>query len=386
MNGYYIPALTLYPLFRQSDAAANTQESCTQYNILKIARSLFRWTGDAAYADFYERAILNGVLGVQRKPHSHAPSAAAAAAAHTHTHTHTHSHIPALGVELEAIAASNALHASSPRPANYKVVSWPDDPAAGIGATSVRDTAGPGQYIYYMPLGHEGGKGDNPKAWTHGWGDRFNTFWCCYGTAVESFSKMADSIYFRSSTGGGGGQGDSLSGGHGEGTAGPRRPPDLYINQIVSSKLTWRQLGVTLTQVAEMYADDNTARSTLRVSFSEPKSAENRDEKRYSGGGGGHSASAFYLHWRMPSWAAGGALRATLNRRPLDTAALLAGGEMPANATGGGGLLRFSPPQFGRGAKYITFGPDWRDGDTRECRIFFLSALESPLCSDLPLI
>lgn len=38
-------------------------------------------------------------------------------------------------------------------------------------------------------------KGDS-RGWTHGWGDPYNTFWCCYGTAVESFSKLADSIYF----------------------------------------------------------------------------------------------------------------------------------------------------------------------------------------------
>ena len=31
----------------QPDAAALTEESCTQYNMLKIARYLFRWTGDA---------------------------------------------------------------------------------------------------------------------------------------------------------------------------------------------------------------------------------------------------------------------------------------------------------------------------------------------------
>ncbi len=45
-----------------------TQETCTQYNILKIARSLFRWTGEVAYADFYERALINGILGTARLP------------------------------------------------------------------------------------------------------------------------------------------------------------------------------------------------------------------------------------------------------------------------------------------------------------------------------
>ena len=25
-----------------------------------------------------------------------------------------------------------------------------------------------------------------------------HSFWCCYGTAIESFAKLADSIYFHS--------------------------------------------------------------------------------------------------------------------------------------------------------------------------------------------
>ena len=29
------------------------------------------------------------------------------------------------------------------------------------------------------------------------WGHRFSSFWCCYGTAVESFAKLADTIFFR---------------------------------------------------------------------------------------------------------------------------------------------------------------------------------------------
>lgn len=36
--------------------------------MLKIARYLFRWTGNVTYADYYEKAILNGLLGTQRMP------------------------------------------------------------------------------------------------------------------------------------------------------------------------------------------------------------------------------------------------------------------------------------------------------------------------------
>ena len=38
--------------------------------MLKIARYLFCWTGNVTYADYYERAIINGLLGTQRLPAS----------------------------------------------------------------------------------------------------------------------------------------------------------------------------------------------------------------------------------------------------------------------------------------------------------------------------
>ena len=41
----------------------DTEESCTTYNVLKVARHLFGWGADARLADFYERAFLNGIMG-----------------------------------------------------------------------------------------------------------------------------------------------------------------------------------------------------------------------------------------------------------------------------------------------------------------------------------
>jgi len=32
--------------------------------------------------------------------------------------------------------------------------------------------------------------------WPKGWGTPFDSFWCCYGTAVESFAKLADGVFF----------------------------------------------------------------------------------------------------------------------------------------------------------------------------------------------
>ena len=42
-----------------------TTESCNTYNILKLTRHLFTWTADAKYADYYERALYNHILGSQ---------------------------------------------------------------------------------------------------------------------------------------------------------------------------------------------------------------------------------------------------------------------------------------------------------------------------------
>lgn len=42
-----------------------TGETCCTYNMLKLSRHLFCWTGDEAIADYYERALYNHILGQQ---------------------------------------------------------------------------------------------------------------------------------------------------------------------------------------------------------------------------------------------------------------------------------------------------------------------------------
>ncbi|MDR2913828.1 MAG: glycoside hydrolase family 127 protein [Tannerella sp.] len=42
-----------------------TQETCNTNNMLKLTRHLFCWSADAKYADFYERALYNHILGQQ---------------------------------------------------------------------------------------------------------------------------------------------------------------------------------------------------------------------------------------------------------------------------------------------------------------------------------
>jgi uncharacterized protein len=78
---------------------------------------------------------------------------------------------------------------------------------------------------YHIPL--------NPAARKQFGNARMDGFTCCNGTALESNTKLQDSIYFRST--------DNRA---------------LYVNLYVPSKLTWSDRNVTLTQRTEFpYAD-----------------------------------------------------------------------------------------------------------------------------------
>jgi DUF1680 family protein len=48
-----------------NELSMNTHECCCTYNLLKLARKIFTWTADPSVADYYERALFNGVLGTQ---------------------------------------------------------------------------------------------------------------------------------------------------------------------------------------------------------------------------------------------------------------------------------------------------------------------------------
>ncbi len=53
------------PYVLAPELGTNSQESCCTYNILKLTRHLFNWEAAPAYADFYERALYNGILSTQ---------------------------------------------------------------------------------------------------------------------------------------------------------------------------------------------------------------------------------------------------------------------------------------------------------------------------------
>ncbi|KAJ4979732.1 hypothetical protein NE237_010512 [Protea cynaroides] len=178
------------------------EESCTTYNMLKVSRHLFRWTKEMAYADYYERALTNGVLSIQR------------------------------GRE-------------------------------------------PGVMIYMLPLG----LGHSKARSYHGWGTKFNSFWCCYGTGIESFSKLGDSIYFQE-----------------EG-----KLPGLYVIQFISSNLDWKLGQIVLNQTAKAVVSwDPYLRLTFVIFTKE---------------GAGQSST---LNLRIPLWTYSTGAKAALNEQSLN--------------------------------------------------------------------
>jgi DUF1680 family protein len=51
--------------YQLSARLQSPHEHCTVYNMMRLSQYLFRWTGDAAYADYWERNYLNAILAQQ---------------------------------------------------------------------------------------------------------------------------------------------------------------------------------------------------------------------------------------------------------------------------------------------------------------------------------
>ncbi|MBC8481663.1 MAG: glycoside hydrolase family 127 protein, partial [Planctomycetes bacterium] len=162
----------------------NTVESCVVYNMLKLTRHLYAWTGDPKFGDFYERAYFNHIIG-------------------------------------------------------------------SIGSHG-------GIKTYSQALGHGSRKKD------HG------ATSCCYGTAMESFSKLGDSIYFRSDN-------------------------NLYVNLYIASVLNWNGKGIKVTQNTVFPESD-----TMKFEIEAAKPTE------------------FAMNFRVPYWATNG-IKAKVNGKAVKT-------------------------------------------------------------------
>lgn len=122
-----------------------------------------------------------------------------------------------------------------------------------------------GHVTYFTPLNAGGRRGVGP-AWGGGtWSTDYDTFWCCQGTALETNTKLMDSIYFHHNS-------------------------TLFINLFMSSVLKWPEMGITLKQSTSYPVGDT---SKLEVS----------------------GKGDWTMNIRIPTWASGAEL--TLNGKAL---------------------------------------------------------------------
>lgn len=138
------------PGILSTELSSSTAECCCAYNLLKLTRHLFAWSGDPRLADYYERTLWNSRMGTQN----------------------------------------------------------PED----------------GTLMYYYPLA---------SGYWKFYGKPLEAFWCCTGTGVEEFSKLADSVYFHDST-------------------------SLFVNLFIASRLTWPEKGLRLTQETRFPDEERT--------------------------------------------------------------------------------------------------------------------------------
>jgi DUF1680 family protein len=177
--------------FRPPNAIAayldtDTCEGCNTYNMLRLTRELWLLEPtNAAYFDFYERALLNHLIGWQNPADAH------------------------------------------------------------------------GHITYFTSLNPGGRRGVGP-AWGGGtWSTDYNSFWCCQGTGIETFTKLMDSVYFRADT-------------------------TLYVNLYTPSSLNWTERGITVVQSTSYPVSDT---STLTVN--------------------GSASGSWTMRLRIPAWTEG---------------------------------------------------------------------------------
>lgn len=151
-HSYITGGVSVMEHFRKDNAQDSTRtqtncESCCAHNMLKLARELFKVTGDKKYADYYETTLRNSIMGA---------------------------------VKSETGAAAYFI----PMATGYFKTFGTSDPAT-------------------------------------------NKFWCCTGSGMENFTKLGDSMYFRAND-------------------------TLIVNQYVSSKVTWEEKNLVVTQQSDV--------------------------------------------------------------------------------------------------------------------------------------
>ena len=144
-----------------------------------------------------------------------------------------------------------------------------------------------GTMIYMTPLGN--GVQKSQANWGQGWGAANHSFWCCYGTAIESFSKIGDSIYFH------------------EDTAGSEQ---LWVVQYVSSVVNWRATGLNITQRVSTDLSATDAALVSTITIGSPHQQQQQAQQRAP-------ATTSTINLRIPRWAAASDTSVELNGQSL---------------------------------------------------------------------
>lgn len=160
-----------YHLFDQ--LSSDDHENCCTYNMLKLTSHLFSLEPKPEYADYYERALFNGIMGTEH---------------------------PEVG----------------------------------------------GAFMYYVPM--------LPGTWRIYCAPE-ESYVCCSGSGIESFSKFGDNIYFYNDN-------------------------SLYVNLFIASELNWKEKGMVLTQKTN-FPDEQGTILTMKLK----------------------KAAEFTLNLRVPYWA-----------------------------------------------------------------------------------
>ena len=177
--------------------------------------------------------------------------------------------------------------------------------------------AKPGEMLYMMPLGSGVSKAGIPDApQGHHWSDAENHFWCCQGSGIEAFARLADSIFWRRGGGSGGGGSSQAS----------SEPNHLVVLQLLPSTLLWRELDVRV-DVRGDYPGSVPASAPLRVQIQLERSA------------GASTSGQLELGVRLPAWAS------SLTLAPLSGALSLAQPSGSALQPGSLLQLRFAPAE-----------------------------------------
>ena len=151
----------------------------------------------------------------------------------------------------------------------------------------------PGEMLYMMPLGSgvsKAGIDNAPQG--HHWSNAENHFWCCQGSGIEAFARLADSIYWRRkkrTTDGSSTNADEAKDAH-----------HLLVLQLLPSSLKWDEAGIRV-DVHGDYPGSVSAGAPLRVSLKIERTA------------GATSKEAIAVGVRLPSWASKLNVRSTPN-------------------------------------------------------------------------